>query len=78
VAALVDDQICQVDEEHSAVGMQGITKESNIEDEPANQCRTGDWLPGLIKPYVETQFVENRLQRFDHTLAAILRMNHNP
>ena len=53
VAAFVDDQIGQIDEEHSAVGVQGIEEESGVENEPGDECGTGDRVPGLVEAEVE-------------------------
>ena len=53
MAAFVDDQIGEIDEEHSAVGVQGIEKESGIENQPGDERRTGDRIPGLVEAEVE-------------------------
>ena len=53
VAAFVDDQIGQIDEEHSSVGVQGVEEKSDVENQPGDECGTGDGVPGLVEAEVE-------------------------
>jgi len=62
VPAFVDDQVGRVDEKKSAVGAEGVDQESDVEDQPGNDFRTRDGLPGLAGP----ELVEKGLQVFAH------------
>jgi hypothetical protein len=61
VAAFVDYQVGQVNEEHAAVSLECVDQETGIEDEPAHLCRPRHGLPWPIK-----NRLEYRSQKIDH------------
>src|SRR5579872_1518249 len=58
--AFVHNQIGAVDKQESAVRVEGVRQEEDVEDGPRHNRRAGDRLP---------RFVENRLQIFEHAAA---------